>query len=66
MVEISEHFKTRQPSEIRLASIEFAKRKDDVEAINVAIGNVSLPMHPAMHERMKNLCGKESPFSEGL
>ena len=46
--QLSAHFAGRKPSVIRLAQIEFAKRRDDTEALNVAIGNVSLPMHPAM------------------
>ena len=58
---LSEHFRNRAPSAIRVASIKFAERKDGTEAINVAIGNVSLPMHPAMIERMKNL-----PFQDGV
>ncbi|MBU1974876.1 MAG: aminotransferase class I/II-fold pyridoxal phosphate-dependent enzyme [Nanoarchaeota archaeon] len=65
MVEISEHFKSRQPSAIRLAQLEFLKRKDGAKAVNVAIGNVSLPMHPAMQERMFNL-KKDSPFKDGV
>ena len=52
MPKLSEHFKRRKPSAIRAAQIEFSKRKDDVEAVNLAIGNVSLPMHPAMQERL--------------
>ncbi|MBT7461214.1 MAG: aminotransferase class I/II-fold pyridoxal phosphate-dependent enzyme [Waddliaceae bacterium] len=63
---LSHHFTTRQPSSIRLSQIEFLKRTDGVEAINVAIGNVSLPMHPAMIERMKTLTDEGSPFSEGV
>jgi aspartate aminotransferase len=64
--QLSAHFASRQPSVIRLAQIEFAKRTDTVEAINVAIGNVSLPMHPAMRERMANLGAPGSPFAEGV
>lgn len=45
---LSAHFLSREPSAIRLAQIKFQQRTDGVEAINVAIGNVSLPMHPAM------------------
>jgi aspartate aminotransferase len=63
---LSAHFATRQPSVIRLAQIEFAKRQDDTRALNVAIGNVSLPMHPAMQKRMRELGGAESPFAEGV
>ncbi|OIO40704.1 aminotransferase class I/II [Candidatus Pacearchaeota archaeon CG_4_9_14_3_um_filter_31_7] len=62
---ISEHFKKRLPSPIRLAQIEFLKRKDKVKDINVAIGNVSLPMHPLMKKRMKNF-SKNSLFKKGV
>ncbi len=62
---LSKHFAARQPSAIRLAQIEFLKRKDPTRAINVAIGNVSLPMHPAMQERMRALGAAASPFREG-
>ncbi|HBM15836.1 MAG TPA: aminotransferase class I/II [Lentisphaeria bacterium] len=65
--EVSKHFKSRQPSSIRMAQIEFLKRDDKVEAVNTAIGNVTLPMHPAMIQRMHNLCsGKESYFRSGV
>ena len=64
--ELSEHFKTRRPSAIRLAQMEFGKRRDCVRAINVAIGNVSLPVHPAMQRRLFSLDAPESPFREGI
>ncbi|MHA1855210.1 MAG: pyridoxal phosphate-dependent aminotransferase, partial [Promethearchaeota archaeon] len=64
--EMSELFKSRKPSAIRSAQIQYQKRKDNVEAINVAIGNVSLPMHPALIKRMENLTAKESPFNKGI
>jgi aspartate aminotransferase len=63
---LSQHFQTRQPSSIRLAQIEFMKRSDSVKAINTAIGNVSLPMHPAMQKRMFELSSLESPFKNGV
>ena len=63
---MSAHFQARTPSAIRLAQIEFAKRKENVIAINTAIGNVSLPMHPAMVTRMLNLGANDSPFKEGV
>lgn len=63
---MSAHFEARTPSAIRLAQIEFAKRTDGTKAINTAIGNVSLPMHPAMQERMFNLNSKNSPFKDGV
>ena len=64
---ISNHFQSRSPSAIRLAQIEFAKREDknDVRAINTAIGNVSLPMHPVMQERL-NLSASDSFFNKGI
>jgi len=63
---LSEHFKRRNPSAIRLAQIEFMKRRGAVKQVNVAIGNVSLPMHPAMTERMLNLGSDGSPFKDGV
>jgi aspartate aminotransferase len=62
---LSEHFRKRVPSDIRLAQIEFLKRGEPVEAINVATGNVSLPMHPAMIRRLAGLRAEDSPFREG-
>jgi len=64
-VEISEYYLNRAPSVIRLAQIEFGRRTDRVEAVNVAIGNVSLPIHPAMKQRMLSL-GSEGPFKNGV
>lgn len=61
---LSQHFLSRQPSDIRKAQIEFMKRTDSVQAINTAIWNVSLPMHPAMQERMFDLQNSNSPFQE--
>lgn len=66
MAQLSAHFQTRQPSAIRVASIKFAQRQDDAQAINVAIGNVSLPLYPAMQARMKTLMEPGSPFAEGV
>ncbi|HXE72019.1 MAG TPA: aminotransferase class I/II-fold pyridoxal phosphate-dependent enzyme [Candidatus Nitrosotenuis sp.] len=63
---LSDHLQERQPSDIRLAGIHFAHRQDACRAINVAVGNVSLPMHPAMTERMKGLGGPSSPFRQGV
>lgn len=45
-----------------MAQIEFLKRTDDTQAINVSIGDVSLPMHPKMQERMFHLDSERSPF----
>jgi len=66
MSKLSAHFQTRMPSAIRLAQIEFSKRTDTVQSIDTAIGNVSLPMHPAMQERMFNLDADKSPFKDGV
>ena len=64
--ELSDHFKSRRPSAIRLAYMEYLKRTDGVGAVNVAIGNVSLSMHPAMQHRLFNLNAPESPFRNGV
>lgn len=66
MPKFSSHFESIQPSAIRMAQIEFSKRDDDVEAVNTAIGNVSLPLHPLLSQRMFNLDSKDSPFKEGV
>jgi len=63
---LSEHFASRQPSVIRMAQIEFAKRRDDTREVNVAIGNVSLPMHPAMQQRLENITAAGTPFADGV
>ena len=64
--EISSHFQSRMPSAIRQAQIIFSKRKDKntVDVINLAIGNVPLPMHPAMIERLNSLGTKA--FNDGI
>lgn len=64
--QLSEHFASRQPSDIRIAGIRFARRTDGARAVNVAIGNVSLPMHPAMTARMKTLGEPGTPFAGGV
>jgi aspartate aminotransferase len=63
---LSKHFQSRRPSVIRVAQIRFAERNDDVEAVNVAIGNVSLPMHPAMQERLRLAGQPGQPFADGV
>jgi aspartate aminotransferase len=63
--QLSPHFQKREPSVIRTAQIEFQKRQDGAEAVNVAIGNVSLPMHPAMIRRLADLQVEGSPFRDG-
>jgi aspartate aminotransferase len=63
---LSSHFKGRLPSVIRQAQIIFSNRvdKDDIQVVNLAIGNVSLPMHPAMINRMNELGNNE--FNNGV
>jgi len=65
---LSEHYQNREPSAIRKAQILFNSRKDknDICVINLAIGNISLPMHPAMIERMSSLSSNSSPFNKGI
>jgi len=65
---ISKHYQNREPSSIRKAQILFNNRKNskDIQVINLAIGNISLPMHPAMVERMKSLGDKKSNFNKGI
>lgn len=63
---LSRHFASRKPSAIRLAQIEFMKRRDGCAEVNTAIGNVSLPMHPAMQRRLRTLGEEGSPFREGV
>lgn len=63
--QLSAHFAARKSSPIRQAQILFSQRGDDVTPINVAIGNVSLPMHPGMIERLHNL-KTMGPFQDGV
>ncbi|MGE5628167.1 MAG: pyridoxal phosphate-dependent aminotransferase [Solirubrobacterales bacterium] len=63
---LSEHFKKRMPSDVRLGQIKFEGRKVKPALINVAIGNVSLPTNPAMQKRMFALDGPDSPFKNGV
>ena len=65
---ISKHYQQREPSAIRKAQILFNTRKDkkNIEVINLAIGNITLPMHPIMIERMNSLDRGNSPFHNGV
>ena len=65
---ISDHYVKREPSSIRKAQILFQSRPDFsiVEVINLAIGNISLPMHPAMLSRLKGIGKPDSPFADGV
>ena len=59
---LSNHFKGRKPSSIRQAQIKFSNREDrkKVKVINLAIGNVSLPIHPSMRKRMESLSNNDT------
>ena len=65
---ISEHYQQREPSAIRKAQFLFNSRKDkkNIDVINLAIGNITLPMHPIMIERMNALGQENSPFHNGV
>ncbi len=63
---MSDHFQNRKPSPIRAAQLRYLERKDGTEDVNVAIGNVSLPMHPAMIARMRAIGDAGSPFKDGV
>lgn len=65
---LSEHYINRQPSAIRKAQILFQSRPDkrEVEVVNLAIGNISLPMHSKMLIRLNQLGENDSPFSNGV
>ncbi len=64
---LSEHFKSRTPSAVRLAQMTYEARENKPDAvINVGIGNVSLPTNPAMKKRMFALDGENSPFKDGV
>ncbi len=64
--QLSKYFASKQPSSLRRAQMEFTKRTDGVKAINVSIGNVSLPMHPAMQERMFHIENSDSPLAQWI
>ncbi len=63
---LSKHFENRMPSSIRLGQIRFGQRQNKPDLVNVAIGNVSLPMNPAMQKRMFALKDENSPFAKGV
>lgn len=64
---LSMHFQSKSPSDVRLAQICYDARADKPEqVINVGIGNVSLPMLPAMQRRMFNLGDPKGPFHDGV
>ena len=65
---LSEHYLNRQPSAIRKAQILFQSRTDkhEIDVVNLAIGNISLPMHSKMLNRLNRLGEPNSPFSNGV
>lgn len=63
---LSSHFQQNTPSAIRKAQQLLLQREDKIEAIDAAIGNVTLPMHPAMQERLFNLDAENSPFKNAV
>lgn len=68
MPELSAHYRARRPSPIRRAQILALARPDraDLEIVNLAIGNVSLPLHPALRARLGALDHEGSPFAGGV
>lgn len=64
--QLSKYFQAKQPSAIRVALQLLKQRKDQVDGIDAAIGNVALPMHPALQKRMFDLKSKNSPFDKGV
>lgn len=64
--QLSKYFASKQPSSLRRAQMEFSKRTDGVKAINVSIGNVSLPMHPAMQERMFHIANSDTALAQWI
>ena len=65
-MKVSDHFKNRNPSSVRKAQISFSKRddKDFVTVVNLAIGNISRPMYPAMRKALLDLGTKRKSDGE--
>lgn len=63
---LSPYMIERNPSGIRLGQIKFLEREERPVLVNGAIGNVMMPMYPAMQERLFNLGGVNSPFRTGV
>lgn len=63
---ISNYFKSKKPSDVRLGSLKFAKREDNVKLVNCAIGNVTLPMYPKMMERLVHIGQEGYGFADGV
>jgi len=65
---LSPHYLKRRPSAIRQAQITYSTRldKDSIQVINLAIGNISLPMHPAMRKRLESIIENNTEFKNGV
>lgn len=63
---VSTYYKNKKPSDVRLGSLKFSKREDNVALINCAIGNVTLPMYPKMIERLHNIGQSGLYFNDGV
>ena len=65
---LSSHYLKRRPSAIRQAQITYSTRldKDSIQVINLAIGNISLPMHPAMRKRLESIIENNTEFKNGV
>ncbi|MCF0154720.1 MAG: aminotransferase class I/II-fold pyridoxal phosphate-dependent enzyme [Veillonella sp.] len=63
---LSPYMMNRIPSGIRLGQIKFLAREERPHLVNGAIGNVMMPMYPAMQDRLFNLGGPNSPFRTGI
>lgn len=65
---LSSHLASRSPSAVRRAQERFSRRpdRDQVRVLNLAIGNVSRPMHPAMIARMRALGSPAGGFPTGV
>lgn len=64
--QMSTYYANKKPSGVRMAHLKYEKRTDDVALVNGAIGNVSLPMHPKMIERLHQVGQPGSGFEEGV
>jgi len=62
---MSKNFQELKTVPLRQAQQLFDKRDDDVKAVNASIGNVSLPMHPAMQKRMFDF-SKDPDLAKGV
>ncbi len=64
-LDFSKYFQNLTISAIRQAQQCFANRTDSTKAINASIGNVSMPIHPAMLKRLKEI-GQHPELGQGI